>query len=88
MTWWKLIEEKVVVGQEGSGLSAGEEGGWVVERLEVPKEEAGGRIPLSPFSKSHSSEADGRAAPLHSAPIRSTPRRTAPRRGGGGTVHG
>lgn len=61
----------------------------MVERLEVPKEEAGGRIPLSPFSKSHSSEADGRAAPRRAAPHRSDPLHSAPRaRHRGGTVHG
>lgn len=53
-------------GRRGRGWM---DGWWVAERLEAPKEEAGGRIPLSPFSKSHSSEADGRAAPIRSTPL-------------------
>lgn len=47
---------------------------WVVERLEVPKEEAGGRIPLSLPSLNHIHQRRT-AAPLHTAPIRSTPLR-------------
>jgi len=54
------------------GIESG--AGWVVERgAEVPKEE--GRRPYSalPFSKSHSSEADGHTAPFRSSPPYSTP---------------
>lgn len=66
--------EKMVVGwgaQEGVWCRESE---WVVERdVEVPKEE--GRRPYSalPFSKSHSSEADGRTASFRSPPLYSTP---------------
>lgn len=69
------------------GIESSAEGGkseWVVERgVEVPKRE--GRRPYSalPFSKSHSSEADGRTALFRSSPLYSTP--LCARGGRGGT---
>lgn len=59
---------------------------WVVERLEVPKEEAGGRIPLSLPSLNHIHQRRT-AAPRRAAPHRSDPLHSAPRaRHRGGTV--
>lgn len=54
----------------------------MVERLEVPKEEAGGRIPLSLPSLNHIHQRRT-AAPRRSTPLRSAPLRAAPRDGAG-----
>jgi len=65
-------EKVAVVGQGRGGRESGAGGrvrvGGRKGLWRHQRRKAGGRIPLSPFPKSHSSEADGRTAPFRSSP--------------------